>query len=124
MVRGTIRPRGEARAAGIPGPTAGAGGAAMPTEPGAVKALFLAATEKETPAERAAFLDIACVGDVTLRDRVEALLQLHDRPDDLLDRPAAGALLTAGPAAEDGVRGLLGPPRRPDSLGRLGPLAG
>ena len=50
----------------------------MSTVPKTAKDLFLAAVEKSTPAERAAFLDEACAGDATLRQQVEALLQAHD----------------------------------------------
>jgi hypothetical protein len=38
----------------------------MPAEPNAVKALFLAAMEKPTPAERAAFLDGDAKGDARM----------------------------------------------------------
>src|SRR5262245_36593612 len=75
----------------------------MPVEPDKIKALFLAALEKNTSAERAAFLDPACAGDVALRQRVEDLLLAHDQPDSLLDRSAAqhlGADSPAGPADE------------------------
>jgi eukaryotic-like serine/threonine-protein kinase len=40
--------------------------------------LFEAALEKETLAERAAFLDEACSGDVAVRQRVDALLRSHE----------------------------------------------
>ena len=39
-------------------------------------------------AERAAYLDQACAGDLTLRQRVEALLRAHDEAAHFLDRPA------------------------------------
>src|SRR5437762_2767296 len=51
--------------------------------------LFLAALERPTPADRAAFLDSACAADPALRRRLDALLSAHDRPDPVLDRPAA-----------------------------------
>src|SRR6516162_2000407 len=55
--------------------------------------IFLAALEKPTEAERAAFLADACAGDERLRRRVEALQRAHAEPEDLLDptsdRPAA-----------------------------------
>jgi serine/threonine protein kinase len=53
----------------------------MSVAPRSPKDLFLAALEKATPAERAAFLDGACAGDAALRRRVEALLQAYDEPD-------------------------------------------
>ena len=47
--------------------------------------IFIAALEKPTEAERAAFLAEACAGDERLRSRVEALLRAHAEPDDILD---------------------------------------
>src|SRR6516225_8614996 len=38
--------------------------------------------------ERAAFLDAACRGDADLHRRLDVLLQAHDQPGNLLDRPA------------------------------------
>jgi WD40 repeat protein len=48
--------------------------------------LFHQARQKP-PNQRAAFLDEACAGDDALRRRVEVLLQAHDDPASLLDRP-------------------------------------
>ena len=47
--------------------------------------IFIAALEKATEAERAAFLADVCAGDERLRRRVEALLRAHAEPDDILD---------------------------------------
>src|SRR5438128_10224664 len=63
----------------------------MPVEPQNVKALFLAAVEKTSPAERRALLDEQCVGEPALRRRVEELLQAHDEPGSLLNTPSSGA---------------------------------
>jgi hypothetical protein len=82
-----------------------------------IKAIFMEALEKATPAERDTFLDQACGVDNTLRDRVEALLKTHDRPDALLDRPATECL-PEGPAPEP--LHFLEPSARPGALGRLG----
>jgi len=66
--------------------------------------IFIAALDKPTAAERAAFLAEACAGDERLRRRVEALLRAHAEPDDLLDptsdRPDAPGAMS--PAAPDG----------------------
>ena len=59
----------------------------MPLDPGRVQAVFLAALEQETPADRVAVLDRECAADDELRRRVGALLIAHDQPDSLLDRP-------------------------------------
>jgi formylglycine-generating enzyme required for sulfatase activity len=55
----------------------------------AVEALFFAALEKGTDAERAAYLDSACGGDTELRRQVEKLLNAHPRLGDFLDKPPA-----------------------------------
>jgi hypothetical protein len=64
--------------------------------------IFIAALEKLTDAERAAFLTEACAGDERLRRRVEALLRAHADPDDVLD-----------PRSE--VRDLLGRSSEPEA---------
>lgn len=88
----------------------------MRVEPSRLKEIFLAALELRSPAERTAFLDDACSGDAGLRRKIETMLQSHDRPDRLLDRPASEFLGTE-PSA---VLSFLEPSTRPGSLGRLG----
>jgi hypothetical protein len=63
-----------------------AGGAGIMTE----AAIFMAALDKPTEAERAVFVADACAGDERLRRRVLALLRAHDEPDDLLDPTTDG----------------------------------
>jgi serine/threonine protein kinase len=89
----------------------------MSVDANTIKAIFLAALEKTTAAERAAYLDEACAQDPSVRQRVETLLQAHDRPDSLLDLPATKHL-----AVEDDPSALdfLEPSARPGSPGRLG----
>lgn len=53
------------------------------------QAIFLAALERDNPAERAAYLQYACGDDVRLRKRVEALLRSHDQAGSFLGLPAA-----------------------------------
>ena len=93
----------------------------MAPPPEKVKAVFLEAFDKDTLAERAAFLDEACSDDPALRQHVEALLQAHDRPDRLLDHSAAEHL--GGTPIEvigpDDWLDSLDPPQKPGSLGRL-----
>src|SRR4051812_14915475 len=50
--------------------------------------IFEAALEKATPAERAAYLDAACAGDLALRQRLDALLGAPDQAGNFLERPA------------------------------------
>jgi serine/threonine protein kinase len=110
--------------------------------------IFVAALQKSSPAERAAYLDEACAGDAALRQQVEALLAAHAAEGDFLAVPAAeqvaAACRPAGEATEaigapepvvalpeatqrersqrvPGVHSLdfLAPSRKPGSLGRL-----
>src|SRR5262249_22988573 len=77
--------------------------------------LFLAVLERPTPADRAAFLDDACAADPALRQRLDTLLHAHDRPDPVLDRPAAehvsgvGDYLSLDFLAPSDAKGSLGP---------------
>jgi eukaryotic-like serine/threonine-protein kinase len=63
------------------------------------ESLFAAALDQPTAAERRAFLEKACAGDVVLRQRVERLLAAHLKTLGILDQPARppkGAEVTAG----------------------------
>jgi eukaryotic-like serine/threonine-protein kinase len=56
-----------------------------------LRAVFSEAAEIADPAERAAFLDSACAGNVALRARVEQLLNADSRAGNFLsERPATG----------------------------------
>jgi serine/threonine protein kinase/tetratricopeptide (TPR) repeat protein len=50
------------------------------------ESLFVEALEKSTGAERQAFLEEACAGDVGLRERVEQLLEAHEKTLGILDQ--------------------------------------
>lgn len=76
------------------------------------ESLFAAALERATTAERQAFLDLACAGDDALRQRVERLLDVHDRATGILDQFAVPTSVTAAtlhfdadarPAPEEGI---------------------
>src|SRR5262245_5627046 len=95
--------------------------------------IFLAVLDLPDPAARAAYLDGACGRDAALRDRGEALLRSHEPVGSFLGKPAvappgADAARTQaldgeadpGPPGEDDALPFLSPPRRPDSLGRIG----
>jgi hypothetical protein len=97
------------------------------------RAIFTEALDRDTPADRAAYLDTACAGDPALRERVEALLRSHEQAGEFPGKPAprrlaeefaAGALddtRTEPPAGDpDEPLGFLEPSDQPDSLGRLG----
>src|SRR4051812_40169569 len=59
----------------------------MISTPAALKEIFLAALDKATPQERAAYLDAACGGDEAVRREVEMLLAAHETQDPRLDQP-------------------------------------
>src|SRR5262245_31599776 len=52
------------------------------------EAIYFAALDRGTPAERAAYLDEACGADRALRRRVERLLAVQPHVGHFLDRPA------------------------------------
>jgi len=54
------------------------------------ESLFAAVLSKESPGERAAFLDEQCAGDADLRLRVEALLRSHNEAGSFLQEPVEG----------------------------------
>src|SRR5215213_4736572 len=65
-----------------------------------LKQLFQSALERD-PAERSAFLDQACDGDVALRSEVESLISSHDEAGDAIEAlagEAATKMLSAGDA--------------------------
>ena len=83
-----------------------------------IKSIFHVAVELG-PAEQVAYLDAACAGDKSLRERVEALLSSDEQQWDLLERPAfeaaADLLIDDQPELSEGeqvghykVLGLLG----------------
>jgi eukaryotic-like serine/threonine-protein kinase len=59
--------------------------------PSVVEDLFLDALGKNTPEERAAFLNVACKDDSDLRRRVERLLEAHPKVSGFLAAPARPA---------------------------------
>jgi tetratricopeptide (TPR) repeat protein/tRNA A-37 threonylcarbamoyl transferase component Bud32 len=75
--------------------------------------LFVAAIEYHDRTERAAFLDRACAGDTTLRERVERLLSTHDSAGDFLERPPALDFVTAGPSAPPSTVREMPKPKHP-----------
>src|SRR5262249_54999717 len=74
------------------------------------------------PAERSAFLDNACRGDLALRQRISLLLRAHDNPASFLARPAVGPAVPdtapGGDAIEAGTH--IGPYRLLRLLGEGG----
>src|SRR5436853_3016468 len=56
--------------------------------------IFIAALQKEDPAQRQAYLDQACAGQPELRRQVEQLLLLHEGAGSFLEKPAAESAAT------------------------------
>jgi serine/threonine protein kinase len=76
--------------------------------------LFIAALERDDPAERDAYLGQACGGDVDLRRRVERLLRLHGQAGSFLEPLSAAPGETVDPQTGDSLGGpedAKSPPR-------------
>src|SRR5262249_678327 len=56
--------------------------------PSPLEAIFFAALEKDSPQERAAYLDEACAGDPDLRRRIEKMLAAQAQAGTFLEQPA------------------------------------
>src|SRR4051812_19931928 len=69
----------------------------MPDAEPNLMTLFAEALARTEPAERAAYLDIACAGDAPLRRRIEALLAAHDGAGRFLEGDDAGSSETTPP---------------------------
>ena len=94
--------------------------------------IFATALEQADPAARAAYLTEACAGDPDCRRRVEGLLAAHEKASGFLEKPPVPPAdparmptqdLSASetdPSEPDDALTFLTPPRRPDSLGRIG----
>ena len=63
--------------------------------------IFAGAMDRASEAERAAFLDSACGGDVALRARVEALLREQGELGSFLESPHAAVAGAAGGVTAD-----------------------
>src|SRR5436190_14079747 len=97
--------------------------------------IFLAALEQPTAEARSEYLSLACAGDPALQQRVEGLLQMHEKTGEFLQKPLVERLVegvaaleaaaetvrdpSASPRGRDGL-GFLSPSDQPGSLGRLG----
>src|SRR4051794_27426041 len=56
--------------------------------------IFIAALQREDPAQRRAYLDGACAHHPELRRQVENLLRLHEAAGSFLEKPAAESAAT------------------------------
>ena len=75
----------------------------------------------QTPlAERAEFLDRACVGDASFRAQVESLLAAHDHPDSLLEVPVCNATIEMTPRMTEVPGTVIGPYKLLEQIGEGG----
>src|SRR5262245_54923792 len=86
------------------------------------ESLFAAAIEKQTGAERQAFLDSACGGDLGLRERVGKLLAADEHSRGILDQGPTGGISDASPAENsvDITRTEIGPYKLVEVIGEGG----
>jgi WD40 repeat protein/serine/threonine protein kinase len=82
------------------------------------QSLFIEALERDDPAARAAFLDEACGGNLSLRRRIERLLQRHQQPDSLLELPETSIALGLDVSSETESSGtVIGPYKLLEEIG-------
>jgi WD40 repeat protein/serine/threonine protein kinase len=84
------------------------------------QAIFIEALDKESAAERAAYLDQACEGDSSLRRRIEKLLQRHEQEQSFLQAPAAMAVTTLCESPGEGPGTVIGPYKLLEKIGEGG----
>src|SRR5262249_41075744 len=98
------------------------------------RSIFFEALDRDTPAERSAYLDAVCGGDVALRQRLEGLLRSPQEAGSVLDNTAPERLAAEQaacgeaeqtprePLLDDAAEPLsfVSPSDRSRSLGRLG----
>jgi serine/threonine protein kinase len=85
------------------------------------RAIFIAALEKDDPAERAAYLDQACSDDRPLRQRIERLLKAHEPADSFLEHRPPGLGVTADdPPVAECAGTVIGPYKLKEQIGEGG----
>jgi serine/threonine protein kinase len=89
-----------------------------------VETIFGEALQRESPEERAAFLDRVCGDDSLLRREIEALLLAHERAGDFMRAPpqvVSGGLLDAPQAtAAQAIAAIIGPYKLLEQIGEGG----
>jgi serine/threonine protein kinase/tetratricopeptide (TPR) repeat protein len=81
--------------------------------------MFEAALELP-PENRVGYLDGACGGDSSLRQRLEALLGKHERAGDFLERPAAQIVVTVDEMLAERPGTVIGPYKLLEQIGEGG----
>src|SRR5262249_34052515 len=86
-----------------------------------LRAIFCAALDRNTPRERADYLDEACHGKPELRQRVEALLQSHEQASGFLQEPSEKPIIPSnGPLATERPGTGIGPYKLMERIGEGG----
>ena len=87
------------------------------------EAVFQAARKIDDPASRQAYLDQVCGADRGLRERLEALLRVHDQERSFLGAPPADLSVTADvdvPPLVEGPGTVIGPYKLLEPIGEGG----
>jgi tetratricopeptide (TPR) repeat protein/serine/threonine protein kinase len=82
--------------------------------------IFIAVLQKDTPAERHAYLDEACRGDEALRRSVEGLLDAHERAGGFLESPAPNLAATVDDPVSERPGTVVGPYKLLEQIGEGG----
>jgi serine/threonine protein kinase/WD40 repeat protein len=82
--------------------------------------IFLAAVEKKTSAERAAYVEGACGNNAELRARVAGLLHSHEQAGSFLDEPLFEGPTTAPEPIMEGPGTSIGPYKLMEQIGEGG----
>src|SRR5215470_13743069 len=86
-----------------------------------LKAIFWEALDCPSEAERRAYLDRACQGDVTLRSRIDALLVAHQHAGDILEEPVLTPTVTwSDPTPLEAPGTVIGPYKLLEPIGEGG----
>jgi serine/threonine protein kinase/Flp pilus assembly protein TadD len=84
------------------------------------QSIFIEALEREDPAERSAFLEGACAGDLDLRRRIERLLLRHEQPSSFLRLPEPSIVSAGPPPIGERPGELIGPYKLLEQIGEGG----
>src|SRR5262245_52817151 len=84
--------------------------------------IFIAALEKDEPAQRRAYLDEVCADQPELRQQVESLLRLHEGAGSFLQNPAATRTIQFAPEPPppEAAGTVIGPYKLIEQIGEGG----
>src|SRR5437879_505951 len=85
-----------------------------------VRSLFLAAVENHAPDHWGAYLEEACAGDQSIRQRVDVLLRAHAQAHSLLDQLAPAPVATTPEFLRERPGTVIGPYKLLQQLGEGG----